>query len=95
MSLRDSEEQPHVVGLRDRTLIGLILFSCARVVAVTKVKADDYYQSRKRWKVCLHEKGDKFHELPVHHKAEEYINTHLDVAGIRGQEDSPLPDDSR
>ena len=67
---RAEVEHPDVLGLRDRALIGLMVFSFARVGAVTKVKVGDYYQSGKRWKVRLHEKGGKFHELPVHHKAE-------------------------
>lgn len=87
---KNGKEQPHVVGLRDRALIGLMVFSFARVGAVTKVKVGDYYQNGKRWKVRLHEKGGKFHELPVHHKVEEYIDAYLDVAGIREGRRAPL-----
>jgi integrase/recombinase XerD len=83
-------EEPDILGLRDRALIGLMVFSFARVGAVTKVKVSDYYQSGKRWKVRLHEKGGKFHELPVHHKAEEYLDAYLDQAGIREEKKTSL-----
>jgi integrase len=36
----------------------------------------------KRWWVRLHEKGGKFHEMPVHHKAEEYLDAYVTAAGI-------------
>ena len=82
--------EPHVVGLRDRALIALMVFSFARVGAVTGMKVSDYYQNGKRWFVRLHEKGGKFHELPVHHQAEEYLDAYLDAAGIRTEPKSPL-----
>jgi hypothetical protein len=34
----------------------------------------DYYQQGNRWWMRRHEKGGKHHELPVHHKAEEYLD---------------------
>ena len=46
----------------------------------------DYYQQGKRWWLRLHEKGGKFHEVPAHHNAEEY----LDAAGIGNQKGAPL-----
>jgi site-specific recombinase XerD len=75
-------EMPCLVGLRDRALIGLMVYSFARVGAVTKLKVGDYYQNGKRYFVGLHEKGGKYHELPVHHMAEEYIDAYLAAAGI-------------
>ena len=84
------KELPDLLGLRDRALIGLMVFSFARVGAVTKVKVGDYYQSGKRWKVRLHEKGGKSHELPIHHKAEEYLDAYLELVGIREEKKTPL-----
>jgi integrase/recombinase XerD len=83
-------EHPDILGLRDRAFIGLMVFSFARVGAVTKMKVGDYYQSGKRWKARLHEKGGKSHELPVHHKAEEYLDAYLELAGIREDKKTPL-----
>ena len=81
---------PHLVGLRDRALIALMIFSFARVGAVTKLTVGDYHQSSKKFSVGLREKGGKFHELPVHHLAEEYLDTYLKAAGIEEQKKTPL-----
>jgi site-specific recombinase XerD len=88
--LLESIETGHVVGLRDRALIGLMIFSFARIGAVTKMQVKDYYQNGKRYWIRLHEKGGKFHEVPVHHTAEEYLDAYLDAAGIRDEPKTPL-----
>ena len=79
-----------VVGLRDRALIGTMLYSFARVSAVVGMTVQDYYPQGKRSWIRLHEKGGKFHEVPCHHKAEEYLDAYLDAAGIRDQPKFPL-----
>jgi integrase len=76
--------------LRDRALLAVMVYSFARVSAVVGMNVDDYYQQGKRWWVRLHEKGGKHHELPVHHKAEEYLDAYLKAAGIASQKSSPL-----
>jgi integrase/recombinase XerD len=60
-------------GLRDRALLAVMVYSFARVSAVVGMNVEDYYQQGKRWWIRLHEKGGKHHEVPVHHKAEEYL----------------------
>ena len=50
-------EQPWVVGLRDRALIGVMTYSFARISAVVGMKVEDYYPAGKRWWVRLHEKA--------------------------------------
>jgi site-specific recombinase XerD len=81
--LLDSIDTSHVVGLRDRALIGVMVYSFARVSAVVGMKVEDYYPQGKRWWLRLHEKGGKFHQVPAHHLAEEYLDAYLDAAGIR------------
>jgi integrase/recombinase XerD len=88
--LLDSIDVSHVVGLRDRALIGLMVYSFARVSAVVHMKVRDYYQNGKRWWIRLHEKGGKFHEVPVHHLAEEYLDAYISAAGIAEEKGSPL-----
>lgn len=89
-TLLDSIDTANVVGLRDRALIAVMVFSFARVSAVLGMKVEDYYQNGKRWWLRLHEKGGKFHEVPAHHKAEEYLDAYLEAAGIAGEMKSPL-----
>lgn len=81
---------PDVIGLRDRALIGLMVFSFARVGAAVAMKVDDYYAQGKRWWFRLHEKGGKRHDVPAHHNAEAYLDAYLEAAGIKDQKKSPL-----
>lgn len=89
-ALLDSIDTSHVVGLRDRALIALMTYSFARIGAVTGMSVGDYYQNGKRWWIRLHEKGGKFHEVPAHHTAEEYLDAYIEAAGIRNQPKTPL-----
>jgi site-specific recombinase XerC len=53
------------IGLRDRALIALMVFSFARVGAALAMRVDDIYvQHRCLW-VRLREKGGKRHEIPL------------------------------
>jgi integrase/recombinase XerD len=88
--LLDSIDTSHVVGLRDRALIALMAFSFARVSAAVQMRVSDYYANGKRYWIRLHEKGGKFHEVPVHHNAESYLDKYLSAAGIAGEKNSPL-----
>ena len=54
------------------------------------MKVEDYYPAGKRWWVRLHEKGGKRHEMPAHHKLEQFIDEYLDAAGIRDAGKTPL-----
>jgi site-specific recombinase XerD len=63
-----------VVGLRDRALIGVLIYSFARVSATVSMRVEDYFPQGKRWWLRLHEKGGKYHEMPVHHTLEEYLD---------------------
>ena len=88
--LLDSIDTSHVVGLRDRALIALMVYSFARISAVLGMRVEDYYQNGKRWWIRLHEKGGKFHEVPVHHTAEAYLDAYLEAAGIKTDLKGPL-----
>jgi site-specific recombinase XerD len=84
-----------LVGLRDRALIGLMVYSFSRISAVVNMKVSDYRQNGKRFQVQLHEKGGNSHHLPVHHKAEEYLDEYLEAAGIGDEKKTPLFRSSR
>jgi site-specific recombinase XerD len=88
--LLDHIDVSHVVGLRDRALIAVMTYSFARVSAAVNMRVEDYYRNGKRWWFRLHEKGGKFHEVPAHHKAEAYLDSYLEVAGIAAEPKSPL-----
>jgi len=81
-----------VRDLRDRALIGTMLFTTARIGAALSCKVGDYYADGFGRMLCLHEKGGKEHRVPVHHELVEYLETYLDAAGIRDQRGTPLFD---
>jgi integrase/recombinase XerD len=83
-------EVADLVGLRDRALIGVMVFSFARVGAVVGMRVEDYYQNGKRCWFRLHEKGGKFHEVPAHHNAEAYLDAYLEASGIGQDKKTPL-----
>jgi integrase len=79
-----------VIGLRDRALIGVMVYSFARVSAALDMTVADYYvEGRKAW-FRLHEKGGKRHEVPAHHKAADYLDAYLAAAGIATDRKGPL-----
>jgi site-specific recombinase XerD len=88
--LLDSIDASTLVGLRDRALISVMIYSFARIGAVVAMKVEDYYPGGKRWWVRLHEKGGKRHEMPAHHKLEAFIDEYLAAAGIRDDGKTPL-----
>ena len=71
-----------LVGLRDRALIGVLIYSFARISAALSMRVEDYFPQGKRWWLRLHEKGGKHHEMPVHHTLEEYLDRYVHAAGI-------------
>jgi integrase/recombinase XerD len=88
--LLDSIDTTTIVGLRDRALIGVMVYSFARIGAVVAMNIDDYFQSGKRWWVRLHEKGGKRHEVPCHHNAEAYLDAYIEAADIGTEKKTPL-----
>lgn len=89
-NLLDSIDTSHLVGLRDRALIGVMVFSFARVGAVVGMKIEDYYHVGHQGWLRLHEKGGKFHEVPAHHKAEAYLDDYLTAASFGNDKKGPL-----
>jgi len=79
-----------IVGLRDRALIGLMVYTFARVGAATGMNVEDWYFQNRKWWVRLHEKGGKLHQMPAHHNLEEYVASYLEAAGIGDEKDTPL-----
>ena len=88
--LLDSIDVSTLVGLRDRALIALLVYTFARVSAALHMNVEDYYPQGKRWWVRLHEKGGKQHEMPAHHLLEHYIDTYATAAGLGAEKSTPL-----
>lgn len=88
--LLDSIDITEIVGLRDRALIALMVYSFARVSAAVGMRYEDYLQRGKRCWFRLREKGGRHHEVPGHHNAVEYLDAYLATAGIDSDVKSPL-----
>jgi site-specific recombinase XerD len=78
------------IGLRDRALIALMVFSFARVGAALAMRVDDVYVQQRRLWVRLREKGGKQHAMPCHHTLEEYLHAYLEGTGIVSDPKGPL-----
>ena len=89
-TLLDSIDTSSVPGLRDRALIGLMVYTFARVGAAVSTRVEDFYvQGRRGW-VRLHEKGGKEHEMPTHHNLDQYLEEYIAAAGIATDRKGPL-----
>jgi integrase/recombinase XerC len=88
--LIDSIDAATPAGLRDRALIGLMVYSFARISAALGMKAEDVYSERRRLWVRLREKGGKRHEMPCHHNLEAYLTAYIEGAGLAADPKGPL-----
>jgi len=88
--LLDAIDCTTIVGLRDRALIGVMVYSFARVSAAIGMNVEDGFPQGRRMWFRLQEKGGKPHDVPAHHNAEAYVDAYLDAAGIATEKKSPL-----
>jgi integrase/recombinase XerD len=77
-----------VVSLRDKAILGVMLFGGVRVTAVCKMRLRDFEEARDGWLV-LHEKGGRERRIPCHHLARDYLRAYVPAAGIV-EKDAPL-----
>ena len=70
-----------VIG-HSATLIGVMVYSFARVGAAVTMRVGDFFQHRKRLWLRLHEKGGKRHEVPCRPTLEGQLNAYTRAAGI-------------
>jgi len=89
-TLIDSIEVTTIVGLRDRALIALMVFSFARIGAALGMKVEDVYTQNRRLWVRLREKGGKAHAMPCHHNLETYLTAYIEGAGLDADPKAPL-----
>jgi len=88
--LIDSIEVTTIAGLRDRALIGMMVYSFARIAAVLGMKVEDVYTQQRRLWVRLREKGGKAHAMPCHHNLETYLTAYMEAAGLAEDQKGPL-----
>jgi site-specific recombinase XerD len=89
-TLIDSIDIMTPTGLRDRALIGLMVFSFARIGAALGMKVEDVFTQNRRLWVRLREKGGKPHAMPCHHNLKTYLTAYIDGAGVAEDPKGPL-----
>ncbi|MDH7641150.1 tyrosine-type recombinase/integrase [Sphingomonas oryzagri] len=88
--LLDAIDVATPAGLRDRALIGVMTYAFARIGAVTDMLVEDtFVQGRRLW-LRLHEKGGKIHEMPCHHRLEEYLVAYMEGCDLIDTPKAPL-----
>ena len=89
--LLDSIDTDHVVGLRDRAIIGTLCFTAVRCGAVARLKRGDFQHGGDQWTLRFTEKGGKSRDIPVRHDLQQYLLDYLDAAHLRrARQDTPL-----
>jgi integrase/recombinase XerC len=85
--LLDSIEPTTPAGLRDRTLMALMVYSFARIRGALACRVEDVLVQNRRLWVRLHETGGKRHETPCRHALEDYLAAYIERlrAGDRPQ----------
>jgi len=89
-ALLDSIDTGNHAGLRDRALIGLMVYSFARIGAALGMAVEDVYTQNRRLWLRLNEKGGKRHAMPCHHNLEQYLTAYLNGVGLRDDPKGPL-----
>ena len=86
----DSIDTKTLVGLRDRALIATMVFSFARIGAVTSLTVANVFTQNRRLHLRLLEKRGTLHTMPCHHTLEAYLVAYLDRAQLWGKPDAPV-----
>ena len=72
----------HVVGLRDRAVIAVLIYTAARIGAVAGLKRGSLAHDGTQYSLRFDEKGGKDREIPVRHDLERYLLAYLEAAGL-------------
>ena len=80
--LLGSIDTSHVVGLRDRALLGTLAYTGARIGAVARLRRGDLDDQGTRPVLRFGEKGGKQREIPVRHDLNRWLGEYLEAAGI-------------
>src|SRR5207244_5933974 len=81
----------NVVGLRDRAIIAVLIYTAARAGAVATLCRGSLYHAGDQWMLHFDEKGGKSREIPVRHDLGQMIFEYVDAAGLPDvRKDTPL-----
>ena len=87
--LLKSCDESSLIGLRDKTIIAILIFTAARVGAVSKLTFGDFVTTGTLYALKFKEKGGKDREIPVRHDLEVLIKKYIERIGV-SVKSSPL-----
>lgn len=70
-----------LIGLRDRAVIGVLIYTAVRVGAVAKLRRRDFFTDGRQWLLRFDEKGGKERVIPARHDLEGFIREYLGAIG--------------
>ena len=71
-----------VYGLRDRAVLGTLIYTGARVGAISRLRIQDLRDHGNHRALQFSEKGGKSREIPVRHDLDEWIVAYLEGAAL-------------
>jgi len=71
-----------LVGLRDRAIIAVLIYTAARVGAVARLTLKSLKHDGTQYALRFSEKGGKSREIPVRHDLEQLLRDYIDSAKI-------------
>jgi site-specific recombinase XerD len=84
---RPPEIRTDLVGLRDRAILAVLVYTAARVGAVAKLTTKSLRHDGSRYTLRFAEKGGKAREIPVRHDVQKILLEYVATSGIT---DGPL-----
>jgi integrase/recombinase XerD len=90
-TLLASIDTSKTVGLRDRAIVAILIYTASRAGAVATLQRGSFYHAGDQWMMHFEEKGGKSREIPVRHDLEQMIFEYVEAAGLRNAtKDTPL-----
>ena len=86
-TLLRSIDVSHPVGLRDRAVLAVLVYTAARVGAVARLTAKGLVHDGAQYSLRFSEKGGKSREIPVRHDLEGFLLAYVRASNIT---DGPL-----
>ena len=81
-SLLKSIDTSNLIGLRDRAVLAVLIYTAARVGAVAKLTVKNLVHDGSQYSLRFSEKGGKSREIPVRHDLEQILLGYIKASGI-------------
>jgi site-specific recombinase XerD len=82
-----SIDTTRLVGLRDKSILAVLVYTAARVGAVARLRIQDFYDIGDQYCLRFQEKGGKSREIPVRYDLQQLLQEYL---GKRHESDASI-----